>query len=145
MNELVVDSCVVAKWILPETDSLQAQRLVTDAGTSSMKLVVLDLAFAEVSNAIWKRHRQKGISLERARELVRELEALHSLPLQIEISQKFIRPAFEIATQYGRSMYDALFLALMQERGSRGVTADEPLYNTTHADFPNLILLRNLQ
>jgi predicted nucleic acid-binding protein len=36
-----------------------------------------------------------------------------------------------------------LFVALAQDLGVKGVTADEPLYNMTHADFPNIVLLRN--
>ena len=40
------------------------------------------------------------------------------------------------------AVYDALFVALVQDLGVKGVTADEPLYNTTHADFPRIMLLR---
>ncbi len=29
MSDTVVDSCVIAKWILPESDSLDAQQLIT--------------------------------------------------------------------------------------------------------------------
>jgi predicted nucleic acid-binding protein len=51
---------------------------------------------------------------------------------------------FEIAVKYDRTIYDALFVALAKEKGLQGVTADEPLFNVTHADFPQIILLRNL-
>jgi predicted nucleic acid-binding protein len=36
-----------------------------------------------------------------------------------------------------------LFVALSQDLGLQAVTADEPLYNAIHADFPQIILLRN--
>ena len=51
--------------------------------------------------------------------------------------------AFEIAVKYDRAFYDALFVALVQDLGVQGVMADVPLYNTTHADFPQIILLRD--
>lgn len=54
MTDVVVDSSVVAKWILPEADSGQAQRVITDVATQGHRLIVLDLVFPEVANAICK-------------------------------------------------------------------------------------------
>ena len=62
MSDTVVDSSVVAKWILPESDSIQAQRLITDVAVKGERLIALDLAFTEVANAIWKRH-HRGLPL----------------------------------------------------------------------------------
>jgi hypothetical protein len=56
MSDTVVDSSVVAKWILPEPDSAHAYRLIDEVALKGERLIVLDLAFAEVANAIWKRH-----------------------------------------------------------------------------------------
>jgi predicted nucleic acid-binding protein len=56
MSDTVVDSSVVAKWILPEADSDQAQRLLSEKAKGD-GLIVLDLVFPEVANAIWKRWR----------------------------------------------------------------------------------------
>lgn len=50
--------------------------------------------------------------------------------------------ASQVAVRYDRSLYDALFVALVQESGGQGVTADEPLYNAVHGDFPGIQLLR---
>src|SRR5258708_4934736 len=55
MSDTVVDSSVAAKWILPEADSAQALRLVTEVALAGERLIVLDLAFVEISNAILKR------------------------------------------------------------------------------------------
>ena len=51
--------------------------------------------------------------------------------------------ALEIAAKYGRAFYDALFVALCQDLGLPGITADEPLYHAVHADFPQIVLLRD--
>jgi predicted nucleic acid-binding protein len=45
--------------------------------------------------------------------------------------------------KYDRAVYDALFVALSRDLGVRGVTADEPLYNSVHGDFPDIVLLRD--
>jgi hypothetical protein len=54
MSDIVVDSSVVAKWILPEPDSAQSKRLITEVAQKGERLIVLDLVFVEVANAIWK-------------------------------------------------------------------------------------------
>jgi predicted nucleic acid-binding protein len=64
-------------------------------------------------------------------------------PVHVELANRLLKPALEIAIQYHRAVYDALFVALCQDLGLQGVTADEPLYNAIHPDFPQIILLRD--
>jgi predicted nucleic acid-binding protein len=140
MSDLVLDSSVVAKWILPEADSDKAHELIVQANASGGRLIVLDLVFPEVANAIWKRHRQQLIDLSEARGL---LDALIRSPVTVELAQSLLVPAFEVAARYDRAVYDALFVALAEQLDLPGVTADEPLFNAIHADFPRIVLLRD--
>ncbi len=142
MSDLVVDSSVVAKWILLEADSAQAQQLLMDTAIQGGVLVVLDLALVEVTNAIWKQNLQNRISLDEATRL---LDRLLRIPVQIQPARDLLVQALDIAATHGRAVYDALFVALAQKTGLQGVTADEPLYNTVHADFPQIVLLRDWQ
>jgi predicted nucleic acid-binding protein len=141
MSDLVVDSSVVAKWILPEADSAKAQQLIVNASATGERLVVLDLVFPEVANAIWKRHRQQVISLSEARSL---LVALIGAPVEVEPARSLLAPALEIAINHDRAVYDALFVALAEQLGLPAITADEPLFNALHAGFPRIVLLRDL-
>jgi predicted nucleic acid-binding protein len=52
MSDTVVDSSVVAKGILPEPDSAQAKRLIAEVALKGERLIVLDLAFVEVTDSI---------------------------------------------------------------------------------------------
>jgi predicted nucleic acid-binding protein len=140
MSDLVVDSSVVAKWILPEPDSTQAQQLIVQAAAAGEQLIAVDLVFPEVANAIWKRHRQQLINLIEARQL---LEALVHSPVVVEPAVSLLGSAFEIAAKYDRAIYDAVFVALSQQRDVPGITADEPLFNAVHGDFPRIVLLRD--
>jgi predicted nucleic acid-binding protein len=64
-------------------------------------------------------------------------------PLHAEPAARLLDYALDIAVKYDRAVYDALFVALVQVLGVKGVTADEPLYNATHTDFPQIVLLRD--
>lgn len=139
--DTVVDSSVVAKWVLPEADSPRSQQLMNDVLATGGRLIVLDLVFPEVANAIWKRQRQRLITPDEAGRLC---EALTRMPVHIVPATTLLARAFEIAVRYDRAVYDALFVALSADLRTRGVTADEPLFNAVHADSPQIVLLRNL-
>ena len=123
MSVIVVDSCVVAKWILPETDSDKAHRLASVAAKRGDRLVVLDLAFPEVANVIWKRYRQKALRLDEVHDCLADL--LRS-PGQVEPAIPLLGSAVEIAAKHDRSIYDALFVALCNALSADGITADAP-------------------
>jgi predicted nucleic acid-binding protein len=139
MSNAVVDSSVVVKWVLAEEDSEQAERFLTDVMGDGGQLIILDLALIETTNAVWKRHHRGLIDLAEARRYVRDLL---TCPLQINSSSHLLDSALQIAAKYDHAVYDALFVALARELGSQGVTADEPLWRSVHADFPNIVLLR---
>ena len=140
MSDTVVDSSVVAKWILPEPDSAQAKRLIAEVVLKGERLIVLDLAFVEVANAIWKRYHRSLATLDETRQ---SWDDLLLSPVHVEPANRLLKPALEIATKYHRAIYDALFVALCQDLGLQGVTADEPLFNVIHPDFPQVVLLRD--
>ncbi len=140
MSDVVVDSCVIAKLVLPESDSEQAVRFVSAVVGRRERLHVLDLALVETMNAIWARRHRSLISLPDARRFVTEVLAI---PVQTQPANRLLTAATEIAFRYDRSLYDALFVALVQEMRLPGVTSDEPLWRSVHTDFSGIRLLRD--
>lgn len=139
-SNVIVDSCVAVKWVLSESDSVQADALVADAAAQGFRLVLLDIAFPEIANAIWKRFHRKLILVDEARKYLDDLLAINVL---VEPIKPLLKPALEIAMRYDRAFYDAAFVGLVQHLALPGVTSDEPLYNAVHADFPSIKLLRD--
>jgi predicted nucleic acid-binding protein len=141
MSDIVLDSSVVVKWFIAESDSDKAEKLFVESKSRGDEFLVLDIALSEVANALWKQCRRKLIKPDEATTFLQELL---QVPLRIERSENYLHRAMQVAMTYDRSVYDALFVALAESQGLQGVTADEPLYNVTHVDFPQLVLLRNL-
>jgi predicted nucleic acid-binding protein len=122
MSVFVVDSSVVVKWFVPEFFEAEALR-VRDGGTPLHAPNFLDV---EVGNILWKKV-QRG-------ELVRASadHILDQLPRQAVTrhdSAALVKPAFAIACQAGRTVYDSLYVALAAQLGGVMVTADEKLVN----------------
>ena len=87
----------------------------------------------ETANAIWKWRHRGLISVFEAQRFMAEILAV---PVQIQPGNKLLTTAMEIAIEHDRSIYDALFVALVQEMRLPGVTADESLWRSVRADFP---------
>lgn len=134
-SDVVIDSCVVAKWILPETDSHKAQQVLSDIAQSGGRAIVLDFALLEVANAIWKQLHRGLITRDEAPQFLSDLE---TLPVLVQPARSHLRLAFAIADQCDRSLYDALCVAAARELGTRTVTADEhePLKKPFKTDIP---------
>lgn len=140
MSNIVIGICVAAKWVLTETDSQKARQIGADTVAVGCRLIVLDLVFAEVGNAIWKQHYRGKITQQEADQL---LIAFNRSPVEVEESRRLLAPAMAIAGKYRRSFYDSLFVALVADLQLPGVTSDEPLYRAVHPDYPQIILLRD--
>src|SRR5262249_40362981 len=68
MNDWVVASSVVVKWVLVEPDSALALQVTTDTAAKNGRLHVLDLAFVEVTNVIWTRCHRDLLTLPESRQ-----------------------------------------------------------------------------
>jgi len=139
MSDWLVDTSVVVKWVLPEPDSAQAIKVVTDTTSAGGRLYVLDMAIIEAANVIWTRFHRKLLTLAEAKLA---LGLTQTGPAQVEHGLSRVTPAFDIAVRFGIAVYDALFVATVHELAVGGVTADEPLVRAVGAAYPQIKLLR---
>jgi predicted nucleic acid-binding protein len=127
MTRYVVDACVVVKWLIPETFSLDAARLLDDTN----ELIAPDLLIPEVGNVLWKKIRLREITLAEGGEA---LALFQSAPVKLYECAELLEEAFKIANTSGRSIYDCFYLALAIQEKCQMVTADEKLCNALHGD-----------
>jgi predicted nucleic acid-binding protein len=133
---VVVDASVAVKWFLPgSTEPLgnQAAALLDLYDRNQTQFVVPDLFYVEITSAIWKAVRVGRVSRafgDQALALLTERE-FATVP-----SLKLLDGAFQIAADYGRTVYDTLYVALALQTKSQLITADERLANALAAHFP---------
>lgn len=136
MSLVVVDASVAVKWFLPgSTEPLgnQAAALLDLYDRNQTQFVVPDLFYVEITSAIWKAVRVGRVSRafgDQALALLTERE-FATVP-----SLKLLDGAFQIAADYGRTVYDTLYVALALQTKSQLITADERLANALAAHFP---------
>ena len=136
MSLFVVDASVAAKWFLPENGEAlvdQAAALLDQYDRKQVQFVVPDLFYVEIASAIWKAVRVGRVSRafgNQALVLLTERE-FATVP-----SLKLLDGAFQIAADYGRTVYDCLYVALAMQTKSQLITADERLANALAARFP---------
>jgi predicted nucleic acid-binding protein len=133
---VVVDASVGLKWLalFASEEFADRARLLLDRKTSgAISLLVPDLFWLEIGSALCKATRRNKCTSTEAHQALAEMQ---QLPLQTMPSIKLVTSAQEIALQYGRSIYDSVYLALAREVRSELVTADEKLANAVAAHLP---------
>ncbi len=120
-----MDASVGAKWLLPdEEDHPAASSLLDRYASGEVDLVVPDLFFSEVLNALLVAVRRKRVSGEAALAALREVEDLHLGPVSVG---PLLESLFPLALRLGLSAYDAAYLAVAESQGIPLVTADRRL------------------
>jgi predicted nucleic acid-binding protein len=136
LRRVVLDASVAAKWYLPiagEPYVDHAFRLFDAHLTRDIKIEVPDLFWAEMGNILWKAMRANKLTRDEAREA---LDKLIDCKFPTAPSTILLEIAFVIATTFGRSVYDCLYIALAESSGAEFVTADEKLVNSLGARYP---------
>lgn len=136
MTSFVLDASVAAKWMLPAQGELlrtEAFRLLDAYGAGEVNLVVPDIFWAESGNIVWKAVRQRRLDQTTAQL---ELRSLMSRDIPTVSSLHLLQEAVIIAFDFGRSVYDCLYVALAAEAKKQLITADERLANALAARFP---------
>jgi predicted nucleic acid-binding protein len=133
---VVADASVAAKWFLPRKNEAlvdQAFALLESYDRNEIEFVVPDLFHVEIASAIWKAVRSGRLSKASGQEVFASLtqREFPTVP-----SLKLLDKAFQIATDYQRTVYDCLYVALAVQSNTQLITADERLANSLAAHFP---------
>ena len=121
----IVDASVAFKWYLMEEHEEIAGRLLLAAQRSELYLFAPELLAIEVSNIAWKRHRRGDLTAEEACSIADEIL---TAPVAYVGSETLLRRATELATTFGNTVYDSLYLALAEAYDAVVITADRRLF-----------------
>lgn len=133
---VVIDASVGLKWLpLFGKEQLvdQAKALLDRKISGEISLIVPDLFWLEISSTLCKMVRRNKCTVD---ESLRSLEEMQQLPLQTLPSTELINFAQQLAIQYGRSVYDGLYIALARTTRSQLITADEKLADAVGTYLP---------
>jgi len=121
-NQFAVDSSVVSKWFLEETDSFKAIELRDSFAVGKVKLAVPTLLYYEVMNAL----RFSGAF--KRDDLVVASRSLSKYRFDIWRPRgKLLELSTELSAEGNLTVYDACYVALAQRLGSKLITEDKGL------------------
>lgn len=121
----MVDASVALKWFLPESNSSEAENLLTAFLIGTVSLYAPDLLLIEAASALWRRSIVlRELTSSDAKAIFRDLL---TLPLNFQPSERLAASAFSLATANRHSAYDSLYCALAVEMDCEFITADRNL------------------
>ena len=119
MDEVILDTSIVVKWFSDEIDSQAARNLLEKHKKRTIKIIIPEIVALEVVNSLSLGAKFTAAYTNDA------LEDLYSLEIEmIPLSQKLLQKTLTLVDKYKIAAYDALFLALAQQRQIPLITAD---------------------
>jgi predicted nucleic acid-binding protein len=117
VKKLVIDASVAVKWVVTESGTPEALRLL-----NALPLIAPDLLLAECANILWKKVQRKELSEE---EAVMASRILQRADIEISPMRQLLERATRLAIELDHPAYDCVYLALALENGWQFVTADD--------------------
>jgi len=121
-DEYVVDSSIVTKWFLVETNSEQAIELRNEFATGRLRLAVPTLLFYEVTNAL----RFSGVFNETALSLAAKSLSKYRFGIW-RPRGKLLELAAQLSVRENVTVYDACYVALAKRLKTTLLTHDKEL------------------
>jgi predicted nucleic acid-binding protein len=119
VTELVVDSSVAMKWLVPEHGSDEALTIYR-----RHRLLAPELFLAECANVLWKKVARREIGAEEAQLAARILAFAE---VELVSMRTLLEASVALAVTLGHPAYDCAYLALASARKCPFVTADARL------------------
>lgn len=134
-NLIVLDACILAKWILDEEDSPLALQIQADMNFERITVSVPDHCFTEILNTLVRKW--PDLALEFFSYL--HMASIVQCRLTLEIASTAIR----LVKKYPKvTFYDAVYHALALQQKGVFVTADEEYFKLTRREG-SIFLLKN--
>ena len=127
MTGYVVDASVAVKWLVTETFSDNAVRLLN----AEVTLIAPELLFAEAGNALWAMCRRRDISGE---DFAEAIDTLRTAPVAVPATMRLLAAsASRLAVDLDHPVYDCFYLALGVQEHYPVITADSRFYGAVRA------------
>jgi len=119
-REIVLDSSVVVKWFSTETKSVEALKLLDSHIQGTVELTISEILICEIGNAL---RYKPDYDIQKWKTALAQLFNLHMnlTPLTEDLTSR----TGEIAYESKVTFYDALPVAIAENRKTICITADE--------------------
>lgn len=145
MGNTVIDANVAIKWVLKEHDSNLAEALLVELNRKGTVMYAPALLSYEITNILFQNVRQGKITLEEAKEGIKDVLAT-GLKLEFTQGTALNIRALELAQRFNLpATYDAHYLALAEREQCELWTADKRLWNSTKGKLPWVRWLNDYQ
>lgn len=131
-----VDASVILKWFTQdrESDLERALQLRNDFRERKIDLLCPELLIYEIANVL----RYKEDLEEKV--ILKAIISIYEMEILMLVNQKIMENAVRLASKYGITVYDSIYLSFAQHLGWHLITADKKLFQKIK-DLPGIIYI----
>lgn len=119
MDKVILDTSVVVKWFVDESDSDKAQDIIRKQKKKEIQIILPDIVLLELINALYYSEKYSQENITKAIEVMSKLKIVYKSlnnSLLLNVSSLVIRNKIQ--------SYDALFIALAEQEKCPLITTD---------------------
>lgn len=131
-TNIIVDSSVIIKWLLPDEEDSIAMQIKRDFASNTLMISIPYLTYYEVGNVLKIAVRRERISEKKAKELY---NAFVDLEFIVYATKELFTIALNRSVELDISTYDASYIALAEYLRVPFITADRKLLNKISSKF----------
>jgi len=135
----VIDANVCIKWYLTD-EALRdkAEAVLNDFMGGGVEILAPTLLIYELMNGLWVASRMRRIEFG---NIERSVQRVLDLGFDLHDASQFFPTVLRMSQRFGRSAYDASYLALAEREGIQLLTGDRRLYNAVRGRLDWVIWL----
>jgi predicted nucleic acid-binding protein len=119
MDKVVIDTSVIVKWFVQESDTTKAQNILEQQKNNKIQIILPDVVLLELINALYW---GKKIPY---RNIVKALKAMSKIRIIYKKAHdSLLLTTLSLMTKHKIQSYDALFIALAEQEKCPLITAD---------------------
>lgn len=129
---LIIDTSVIIKWLLPDEDDLIALQIKQDFDENKLTIIIPHLTYYEIGNVLKTAIKRERISEYSAKKLY---NAFIDLKFTVYATKKIFTLALSKSIDFDISVYDASYIALAEYLQIPFLTTDKKLLNKVKSNF----------
>lgn len=138
MTAYVIDTSVLAKYVITEEYSDLVRRIISLHKASEIQLTAPDFLYVECANVLWKDALRTRSPIE---NVIAALNDLRGINIRLVPQEDVLEDALRLAVEINITVYDALYCALARRENAEIITEDRRLRNSLdRTDIPYLTL-----
>lgn len=119
MGTVVIDTSVIVKWFVQESDTAKTQDILKQQKNNKIQIILPDIVLLELVNALYWGKKFEYENIVKALEIMSRIKIIYK-----KVNDSLLLTSLLLMVKHKIQSYDALFIALAEQEKCPLITVD---------------------